>query len=290
MQTIIVQTDRDPIPMNFPLFTSTKGYIQFQAMCLAQSQLHPTFQTITIIKANSNLEFNPEMSTKELSQLFFSTIKALGKESHLYVFCDLFHTTNGYELWSSLDDHFLRTASSVQSKDNLIAEYKQTYKKPEESFLLYLNKVENLLEKLQFNKIPTGDLKTQSYKFLHGLKMNNIFGDILMNFKSKSEWYSPNMSLCQIALKAQIYHDGYTAIHNITVPTEQSSPKPKPPPKSNNKPNPKPTPKSAPSQTPSTPLVPQGTAVESAVVKIKSILKQAQNKTAAIYGLTRTHE
>jgi hypothetical protein len=133
--------------MNFPLFTSTKGYIQFRAMCLAQSQAHPTFQTITVMDAKGTLKFNPNMSAKESSQLFFSTVKALGKDSHLYVSCDLFHTTNGYALWSSLDDHFLRTASSVQSKDNLIAEYEQAYKKPDESFLLYLNKVENLLEK-----------------------------------------------------------------------------------------------------------------------------------------------
>lgn len=288
-QTIIVQTDRDPKPMNFPLLTSTKGYIQFRAMCLAQSHSHSTFKTLTIMQTNGSLEFNPAMTTQESSQLFFSTVKALGKESHLYVSRDLFHTTNGYKLWSSLDDHFLRTASSVQSKDNLIAEYENTYKKSDESFLLYLNKVENKLEKLQFNRIPIGDLKTQSYKFLRGLKMNNVFGDILMNFENKPDWYSPNMSLRQIALKAQIYYEEYTAIHNISVPSDSPASKPKPPPKAA-KPTPKPHPKPAPPSTPQTPTVPQRTAVESEIVKVKSILKKAQNKTAAIYGLTRDHE
>jgi hypothetical protein len=93
-------------------------------MCLAQSQSHSHFNTITTVLENGHIEFNPHMSKQESSQLFFSTVKALGKESHLYISYDLFHTTNGYKLWESLDDHFLCTAASVQSKDNLIAEYK----------------------------------------------------------------------------------------------------------------------------------------------------------------------
>jgi hypothetical protein len=181
---------------------------------------------------------------------------------------------------------FLRTAASVQSKDNLIAEYEQTQKAPNESFLLYLNKVENLLEKLQFNNIPIGDLKTQSYKFLRGLQMNNIYGDILMNFESKQEWYMNNMSLRQIALKAQIYFEEYTAIHGIHKEANPPPPKPKPSPKPTPKPSPKPTPKPS----PTTPTVPQRTAVESEVTRITNILKQASNKTAAIYGITRDHE
>jgi deoxyuridine 5'-triphosphate nucleotidohydrolase len=291
-QTIIVQTDKDPKPMNFPLLTSTKGYIQFRAMCLAQSQSHPHFNTITTVKANGTLAFNQQMSKQESSQLFFSTVKALGKESHLYVSRDLFHTTDGYKLWNSLDDHFLRTASSVQSKDNLIAEYEGAYKKSDESFLLYLNKVENILEKLQFNGIPVGDLKTQSYKFLRGLKMNQIYGDILMNFENKSEWYTENMSLRQIALKAQIYHDEYTAIHGTSAPAQDSPSKPKPSPKANNKPTPKPTPKPGPSPAPAPPpsSTPQRTAVDSEVVRIKKIIQKANNKTAAIYSITREHE
>jgi hypothetical protein len=84
-QTIIVQTDKDPKPMNFPLFTSTKGFIQFRAMCLAQSQSHPHFNTITTVLQNGHLKFNPNMTKQESSQLFFSMVKALGKESHLYV-------------------------------------------------------------------------------------------------------------------------------------------------------------------------------------------------------------
>jgi hypothetical protein len=181
-QTIIVQTEKEPKPMNFPSLTSTKGFFQFRAMCLAQSQAHTQYTTLTKINETGTLCFNQNMTKTESSQLFFSTVKALGKDSHLYVSRDLFHTTDGYALWDSLDNHFLRTASSIQSKDNLIADYETTYKEMTESFLQYLHKVENKLEKLHFNNLPTGDLKTQSYKFLRGLKLNHIFGDILMNF------------------------------------------------------------------------------------------------------------
>lgn len=119
-QTIIVQTDKDPKPMNFPLLTSTKGFIQFRAMCLAQSQSHTQFKTITTVLENGHLEFNPNMTQQESSQLFFSTVKALGKESHLYVSRDLYHTTNGYKLWASLDEHFssYRCISTKQGQSN----------------------------------------------------------------------------------------------------------------------------------------------------------------------------
>jgi hypothetical protein len=267
LQKIIIENKREPTNLIFPVFYGAKAYAQYCTFCLAHAQANKHYCGVTIQPTPTTLDFNPNMSMEDSRQLYMATFKSLGKEAQVLVSRDIAALADGYKLWKSLDDHFLHTATSIQSRDNLLADYENTRKEANESFIQYLARIEDKLNKLEFNNIASGNFKTRVYKLLRGLKMNCIFGDILMNFESRSEWYCADMTLRKVIMKAQTYHDEYVAIHG---PGQTNPPPPRNCQRSNNNnqnphghntrrnqsptPDPNPAPRPRPSQrsTPST--------------------------------------
>jgi deoxyuridine 5'-triphosphate nucleotidohydrolase len=294
VQKIIVESRKDPTNLIFPAFYGAKSYSQYRSFCLAHAQSNDYYNNITKNPTPNTLDFNENMTTSESRQLYMATFKSLGKEAQTLVSRDIAMTANGYALWTSLDDHFLRTANSIQSRDNLLAEYETATKAPNETFIQFLSRVEDKIEKLEFNGIKTGDFKTKAYKLLRALKMNHIFGDILMNFDMRSDWYSPDQTLRKIMVKAQIYHDEYVAIHGKSTPLRQQSPSPAPAPAPSPAPGPAPprNPRNRPSLQNQNPPAPPPTDINrgpipTEIQSLKCHLKNISNQTTELHALAR---
>jgi dUTP pyrophosphatase len=308
VQKIIIENKREPTNLMFPVFYGAKAYAQYRTFCIAHAQANRHYSGITIQPTPTTLDFNPHMSMEDSRQLYMATFKSLGKEAQVLVSRDIAASADGFKLWQSLDDHFLKTATSIQSQDNLLADYEKARKESNESFIQYLARIEDKINKLEYNHIPSGDFKTKVYKLLWGLKMNNVFGDILMNFDSRPEWYAPTMSLRKVIMKAQTYHDEYVAIHGPLQPhnpaprsrnrpnnnnpsprnndngctTSGTAPQARPPPCSRSSPAPSNTPSSEPMETEHGPI-------QSAIQAVKQELQSAPNPTAALFNIARQY-
>ena len=225
--TIIVKTIKDPTPLTFKSFKKDNSYSDFKTACLIRANTDTYHSNIVTKNDNGRLIWNCAATEKESQILHLATTTAMGvNATNLIDRSD--HTPCGIELWRTLDKHYLKSYKSLALKDKLKKEYEQLRKDTNESYTKYVSRVENKIEQLEFNEMKAGPMSERAYRLIDGLKMPNIFGDILMRIETDDTWHK-NLTLRDVMQKAEDHHDLYVAIHGDTIPEPRPSPSPRTP-------------------------------------------------------------
>jgi hypothetical protein len=207
-------------------------------MCILKTSKHSVHSKLVTKDYEGNLIFNPAMPEDQSSTLFMLTMESLG--SHADKMNINMRQANGINLWQQLDRVNLDIDTDVTNQETLSCQFESLCREKNEDYDQYALRFVRKLKQLKNNEVGvTEDKKRLAFKLLRGLNEKVINTQICMDLGSKPKWYV-NISLVEIASKANKYMKHYNALNNTSnspcpkrkpttpVPAPAPAPSPKP--------------------------------------------------------------
>jgi hypothetical protein len=119
LQNIVIQREHK---LSFMHYKKDDNYMSWKMMCIGEASTSSMYKHMVTTDNEDDLIWDVTMGKDLERALFMATVKVFGKDIYKIAPRSIARQQDGYDLWTKLDTHFLRSNNSFLLKKKLLKE------------------------------------------------------------------------------------------------------------------------------------------------------------------------